>query len=78
MEVYMVLQQHPQVGPLDGVAEGGGQLLPEHSGEGGVRHEAVAVEGQVAHEGPESPHKLVVADDTTVRVVTCEQTVFSE
>ena len=73
MEVYMVLQQHPQVGPLDGVAEGGGQLLPEHSGEGGVRHEAVAVEGQVAHEGPESPHKLVVADHPTVRVVTCEQ-----
>ena len=69
----MVLQQHPQVWPLDGVAEGGGQLLPEHSGEGWVGHEAVAVEGQVAHEGPESPHKLVVADHPTVRVVTYEQ-----
>ena len=76
--MYMVLQQHPQVWPLDGVSEGGGQLLPEHSGEGRVRHEAVAVEGQVAHEGPQPPHKLVVADDTTVRVVTCEQTVFCE
>ena len=69
----MVLQQHPQVGPLDGVAEGGGQLLAEHRGEGGVRHEAVAVEGQVAHEGPQSPHELVVADDAIVRVVTYEQ-----
>ena len=69
----MVLQQHPQVRPLDGVAEGGGELLAEHGGEGGVGHEAVPVEGQVAHEGPQSPHKLVVADHTTVRVVTCEQ-----
>ena len=68
----MVLQQHPQVWPLDGVAERGGQLLAEHSREGRVRHEAVAVEGQVAHEGPQSPHKLVVADDAIVRVVTCE------
>ena len=76
--MYMVLQQHPQVGPLDGVSERGGQLLAEHSWEGRVGDEAVAVEGQVAHEGPQPPHKLVVADDTTVRVVTCEQTVFSE
>ena len=73
MEVYMVLQQHPQVGPLDGVAERGGQLLAEHGREGGVGDEAVAVEGQVAHEGPESPHELVVADDAIVRVVTYEQ-----
>ena len=73
----MVLQQHPQVGPLDGVAEGGGELLAEHGGEGGVGHEAVPVEGQGAHEGPQSPHKLVVADHPTVRVVTCEQSVVS-
>ena len=75
--MYVLLQQHPQVRPLDGVAEGGGELLAEHGGEGGVGHEAVPVEGQVAHEGPQPPHKLVVADHPTVRVVTCEQSVVS-